>query len=173
MVNKKQKPDKPTIKKDEPKGDPVDPNIMNQVNDTLIKFAEGITKGIEKSNKEIVDYVKSEIGRLDNKGNAIAKQVDHKVEAPISPKNPMDTMKEILSTVEKLANSPLAEKIIGAIAPPAPPPPTSIESDPEYITYMKGRAKILDDLLQGQLNENLESLKLKNLQSRKELDSDL
>ena len=171
MVNKKQKPDKPTIKKEPAKGDPVDPNIMNQVNDTLIKFAEGITKGIEKSNKEIIDYVKSEIGRLDNKGNAIAKQVDHKVEAP--PKNSMDTIQSIMGTVEKLANSPLIDKIIGAIAPPAPPAPTSIESDPEYITYMKGRAKILDDLLQGQLNENLESLKLKNLQSRKELDSDL
>ena len=131
MVNKKQKSDKPIIKKEPEKETPI---TTEQVGVILKEFAEGITTGIDKSNKQIMDYIKTEINRLDNKGNAIAKQVDHKPEAPT--KNPMDTIQSIMGTVEKLANSPLIDKIIGAIAPPAPPEPTSIAADPEYITYM-------------------------------------
>ena len=168
MANKKPKPDRTTIKKEPVKETPI---TTEQVGTILKEFAEGITTGIDKSNKQLKDYIDVQINRLDNKDNTIAKQMDHKPEAV--PKSPIDTFQQITDSIEKITNNPIFVKAMDRLLPAAPPEPTSVASDPEYIAYVKDRAKQFDDLLLSQLKENQDSLHIKNLQARKELDSDL
>lgn len=172
MAKKKQKIDKSTVKpKEKPREKTVEqPVTASQVNATLEQFADGVTKQVSKLLKEQHDTFQKEINRLDNKSNTVAKQVDKTRDTPATNK-PSINPAEIFGKVMEFVNGPFFQKLADRLIP-NPPPVPNVQADPEYIEYIKGRAKSMDDLLQAQLAENLESLKLKNLTTRKELESD-